>query len=220
MTPPASPATRPLALLAAGLVLATAACGTSSDQGGASPAPTVTVTETASAPPSSPTGVPATSSPRASSATLSPGPGTGGGSGGSGTCTYDDLSVRYADDPGGAGAGNVNGTFTFTNRSSEPCSLRGFPGVSYVARAGGGQVGQAATRTDDEVVTKTLKAGGSVKASLRRSQPRNYGDACDETDVKGFKVYAPGETGAFFVTFETTGCKSADAPLLQVGPVR
>jgi len=215
MTPHPSPAVRPLALLAAGLVLATTACGTASDQDGASPAPTVTVT--ASAPASSPAGVPSTSSPRASAATSTPGT---GGSSGSGTCTAEDLSVRYADDAGGAGAGNVNGTFAFTNRSSQPCTLRGFPGVSYVTGSKGEQVGQAATRTDDAVATKTLKAGGSVKASLRRSQPRNYGDACDETDVSGFRVYAPGDTGAVFVTFETTGCRSANAPLLQVGPVR
>lgn len=215
MTPHPSPAVRPLALLAAALVLATAACGTSSDPGDPTPEPTVTVTETA--PASSPAGVPASSSPRVASATASP---TGGGPGGEGACTYDDLSVRYADDAGGAGAGNVNGTFTFTNRSSQPCTLRGFPGVSYVAGTKGEQVGQAATRTDDAVATKTLKAGGSVKASLRRSQPRNYGDACDEADVTGFRVYAPGDTGAVFVKFETTGCRSASAPLLQVGPVR
>lgn len=209
-----SPAARPLALVAAGLVLATAACGGSSDQGGSSSAPTVTVTAAPSASASRPPGVPATSSPRVSAGTLTPRPG------GSGSCTSDDLRVRYADDAGGAGAGNVNGTFTFTNRSSEPCTLRGFPGVSYVVGAGGGQVGPAATRTDDEVTTRTLKPGGSARASLRRSQPRGYGDACDETDVKGFDVYAPGDTVAVFVGFETTGCRSAEAPLLQVGPVR
>lgn len=215
MTPHPSLTIRPLALLAAGLVLATAACGGSSDPGGPTPEPTVTVTETA--PASSPADVPATSSPRVASPTASP---TGAGAGGEGTCTADDLSVRYADDPGGAGAGSINGTFTFTNRSSQPCTLRGFPGVSYVAGSKGDQVGQAATRTDDEVVTKTLEAGGSGKASLRRSQPGNYGDACEETDVRGFRVYAPGDTGAVFVSFPTTGCKSAGAPLLQVGPVR
>ncbi|SEQ84945.1 DUF4232 domain-containing protein [Microlunatus flavus] len=211
--PPTSAAV-PLALVAGAVLLTAGACGTGSDQGGAGAAPTVTVTTTAtpSAAASSPDAPPATSSPRATSP-------SGGGSG-DGTCATSALRVAYADDPGGAGAGSVNGTLTFTNTGSAPCTLRGFPGVSFVGGGNGTQVGQAATRTDDSVTTKTVKGGGSVEAALRRSQPGNYGSSCDQTKVDGFRVYPPGSTEAVFVTFPTTGCRSTSAALLQVGPVR
>ena len=204
-----------LALAAGAVLLTAAACGTSSNQGGATAAPTVTVTatEAASTAASSPEAPPATSSPRVTSPS--------GGGGGDETCTASALRVAYADDKGGAGAGSVNGTFTFTNTSSQPCTLRGFPGVSFVGGGNGTQVGEAATRTDDTVATKTLKGGGgSVKAALRRSQPGSYGDSCDQTKVDGFRVYPPASKEAVFVAFPTTGCRSSSAPLLQIAPVR
>lgn len=213
MTPPPS-AVRPLAMLATALVLAAAGCGTATDQGGATAAPPVTVTATQAPTPtaSSPAAPPATSSPRATSGTGGPG---------DETCTASALRVTYADDEGGAGAGSVNGTFTFTNESSRPCTLRGFPGVSFVGGRDRTQVGEAATRTDGPVTTTTLKGGGGrAEAALRRSQPRNYGGSCDEAEVGGFRVYPPGSTDALFVAFPTTGCRSSSAPLLQVGPVR
>lgn len=212
MTVPSSPVVLPLALVAGALVLTVAACGGGSQQ---APAPTTgsepTVPVTAASTPTTP----ASPSAAASSAvTPSTGPAAAG------TCTDSDLHVRYADDVGGGGAGSVGGTLTFTNTSTTSCTLRGFPGVSYVTGTKGNQVGQAATRTDGRVVTRTLAAGGSAKAALRRTQPRNYGDSCGETDVAGFRVYPPGSTGAVFVKFAATGCRSTSAPLLQVGPVR
>lgn len=214
MTVPSSPVVLPLALVAGALVLTLAACGGGSEQ---APAPTAGGEPTAAVTPAAtPTtsATPASPSPAGSATTPSTGPTTDG------ACTYSALRVRYADDPGGGGAGSVNGTLTLTNTSTTSCTLRGFPGVSYVAGTKGDQVGQAATRTDGKVTTKTLKAGGSAKAALRRTQPGNYGGSCQETDVAGFRVYPPGSTGAVFVKFPTTGCLSAEAPLLQVGPVR
>lgn len=130
-----------------------------------------------------------------------------------------DLRLRYADDEGGAGAGSVAGTLTFTNTGTAACTLTGFPGVSYVGGGNGKQVGQAATRTGDAVRTRTLAPGRSVTAAARRTQPGNYGAECQETEVDGFRVYPPESTESAFVAFKTTGCKSTSAPLLQVGPV-
>ena len=137
-----------------------------------------------------------------------------------GVCAVGGLRIRYAVDVGGGGAGSVAGTLTFTNTGSAACTLRGFPGVSYVGGGNGTQVGQAATRTDDAVKTRTLAPGKGVTAALRRSQPGSYGSECQETKVDGFRVYPPDSTESAFVAFEATGCKSTSAPLLQVGPVR
>lgn len=210
MTASSSHAVLPLALVAGTMVLTAAACGGTGSTG-TTPSPsaggaTATVTTTATA---TETASPTTPSP---SSTTSTGPGS--------SCGVGSLHITYADDPGGAGAGSVYGTLTFTNTGSATCTLRGFPGVSYVGGGNGTQVGQAATRTDDKPTTKTLAPGKKAKAALRRSQPGNYGSSCQSTKVDGLRVYPPGSTQSAFVAFKTTGCKSTSAPLLQVAPVR
>jgi hypothetical protein len=208
----ARPRTLLTALALGGAVaLVASACGTEDGPTGSSAAPTVTVTATVAAPTTtSPPGapsVPATSDPRVAQ-------------GADAACSSSGLRVRYADDDGGAGAGGVNGTFTFVNTGDSACTLTGFPGVSYVTGDSGEQVGAAASRTGGTVTTATLEPAGRATASLRRSQPGNYGSDCRETDVRGFRVYPPGSRTAVFVAFATTGCRSTQAPLLQVGPVR
>ena len=191
----------PLALVAGTVVLAVSGCGGSA---ATAPTPTNGDAPTVTATPSAATPV-ATGSDTPSSAA-------------DGACRVADLRIRYADAEGGGGAGSVTGALTFTSTGSTVCTLAGFPGVSYV---GGGdtQVGQAATRTGDPVRTRTLAPGTSVEAVVRRTQPRNYGEQCEEAPVDGFRVYPPGSTESAFVAFRTTGCRSADAPLLRVGPV-
>ncbi len=204
----------PLVLAAGVPLLLVGACGTSGGQTapttGTEPTATVTATATQTA-----------TATATEAATASPSATASGGTGaGPEVCTTADLRVRYADDRGGAGAGNVAGTFTFTNAGTASCTLRGFPGVSYVTGDDGTQVGQAANRTDDTVSTRTLAVGKSVTAALRRGQPGSYGEDCQQTTVRGFRVYPPGSKEAVFVAFKTTGCKSTAAPLLQIGPVR
>ena len=204
-------AARPLALAAGGMVLAVAACSGSVGQAPSpSSEPTATVTTTA-------TQTATASATATSSVSASP---TGSATpGGTAMCDVRNLLMRYADDRGGGGAGSVMGTFTLTNRGSESCTLRGFPGVSYVGGDAGTQVGAAATRTDDEVTTKTIAPGKAATVALRRTQPGNYGSDCHQAAVTGFRVYPPESTRSGFVRFTTTGCKSTKAPLLQVGPV-
>jgi uncharacterized protein DUF4232 len=214
--PSPSPAVLPLALVAGAMVLTAAACG---QNGGQAPAPTSPTPTAASAATSSAASTTSTTS-TAATATPTAGTGTPTNEAGGDRCTVGSLRIRYADDVGSAGAGSVSGTFTFTNTGSTSCTLAGFPGVSYVGAGGGTQVGQAATRTGDPVKVRTLAPGKSVKAALRRTQPGNYGDACQETKVDGFRVYPPDSTESAVVSFPTTGCKSTSAPLLQVGPVR
>ena len=211
MTAYSTHAVLPLALVAGAMVLTVAACGggatgpTPSSAGRPTvtvAAPTVTVTA-----PSTPSASPTTSA-------------TGTGTGGPVRCDPMNMLVSYADDKGGAGAGSVMGTFTILNRGTAGCTLRGFPGVAYVGGENGVQVGVPATRTDDKVTTKTLAVGKTAEVAVRRTQPRNYGEQCQEAKVTGFQVYLPESTRRGFVAFKTTGCRSADAPLLQVGPVR
>lgn len=218
--PPASGL--PLVLVAATAVLAVAGCGATPAE---TPAPPVATSPAATSSTSTGTGASAPTTAAGSTPSVAQGPpptpstSAGGGSGTGSVCAAAGLTIRYADDRGGAGAGNVTGTLTFTNTTSARCTLTGFPGVSYVGGGNGTQVGVPATRTDAAVRTKTLAPGASVRASLRRTQPGAYGAACRSTKVDGFRVYPPGSTASAFVAFETVGCRSTAAPLLQVGPV-
>jgi Protein of unknown function (DUF4232) len=203
----------PLALVAGSMILTAAACGGSAGQSPSAGSSGASATSAASVSASElPTAAPTPTPSSASTSTTSSPAGAG--------CTVGALQIRYADDKGGGGAGSVTGTLTFTNTGSAACTLRGFPGVSYVGGGKGTQVGQPASRTDDAVKTRTLAPGSSVKSALRRTQPGGYGDECQQTEVDGFRVYPPGSTESAFVAFKTTGCKSTSAPLLQVGPVR
>lgn len=206
MTAYSTHAVLPLALAAGTLVLTVAACGggpATTPSPSAAGGPTVTVTAT-------PTPTQAASASSSASATAAA-DGTG--------CAVADLKITYANDTGGGGAGSVAGALTFTNTGSAACTLRGFPGVSFVSGQNGTQVGQPATRTDGAVKTRTVAPGKSVEAALRRTQPGMYGDDCQQATVAGFRVYPPGSTGSAFVAFKTTGCKNVSVPLLQVGPV-
>jgi hypothetical protein len=209
----------PLAIAASTVVLTAAACGAQT------PSTTGSAGSTAgagasSAPSASPTAAPSSAATAASGAASSAGATATTGASSSSRCTVGDLRIRFANDRGGAGAGNVEGALTFTNTGSTACTLSGFPGVSFVGGGNGTQVGAAATRTDDAVRSRTLAPGKAVTAALRRTQPGNYGDDCQQTKVDGFRVYPPDSTESAFVAFKTTGCKSTAAPLLQVGPVR
>lgn len=219
MISPSSPAVLPLALVAGTVVLTVAACGGSAAQipSSTSPAGATTSAAAVNTPSGSTTSASAGATASATTSSSSS-PASGSGTGGS-RCAVGALRIRFANDFGGAGAGNVAGALTFKNTSSTPCTLAGFPGVSFVRGSRGTQVGAAATRTDAAVKTRTLAPGTSVKATLRRTQPGNYGDDCQRASVDGFRVYPPDSTESAFVAFKTTGCKSLAAPLLQVGPV-
>ncbi|GAA3549309.1 hypothetical protein GCM10022197_00150 [Microlunatus spumicola] len=217
MPVPSSPAALPLALVAGTMVVTVAACGGSTAQAPTATSPAVATSSVVA---------PTTSTAPATSAAASPTSGSSstpsgspGGSGSGSGCGVGSLKITYANDTGGGGAGSVAGALTFRNTGSTACTLSGFPGVSFVGGGNGTQVGQAATRTDGAVKERTLEPGKAVKAALRRTQPGNYGDDCGQTKVDGFRVFPPGSTESAFVAFPTTGCRSADVPLLQVGPV-
>lgn len=199
------------AALAGGTVLVVAACG-----GTSAPAPSPT---TAGEPTATVTATSTETATATATATASASATGGTGGGGSDRCAVSSLRIRYADDKGGGGAGSVMGTFTFTNTGSSGCTLQGFPGVSYVGGGNGTQVGAPATRTGDTPRATTLANGKSATVALRRTQPGNYGSSCQEAEVEGFRVYPPESKESAFVAFETTGCKNAADPLLQVGPV-
>lgn len=105
-----------------------------------------------------------------------------------------------------------------TNTGSEPCLLRGFPGVSLAADAAGGPIGAPAKRDETVPVADVLLAPGKAgSAVLRYTNAGNYTD-CTRTDAAGYRIYPPEDTASLFLAQPTQACTNAAIELLTIGP--
>ena len=181
------------------------ACG-SAPAPGAAPTKTVTVqaSSTSSAPPAAPA-APAV-------ATSSPPP--AGPSG----CLASGLHAKLGVSQGTAGT--LYQVIVLTNTSSASCTLYGYPGVSFVTRVGGSQVGQPATK--NAIVPKalvTLTPGGQANALLS-VQDAGARPNCKLTTVDWLRIYPPGDFGSLYVQYNSQACASSAVSILAVTPVR
>ncbi len=136
-----------------------------------------------------------------------------------GQCASSDLKGSIA--PGGGGAaGSVGVTLVLTNTGSSPCSLQGWPGVSFVGDGNGTQLG-AAAKFDHSAPhpSVTIAPGATATAPLLIGQALNYpSDECKPQKPDGFRVYPPGSKTALFVAYDQmTACTSDSVSLLTVG---
>jgi hypothetical protein len=87
---------------------------------------------------------------------------------------------------------------------------------------GGRQIGAAAQRNPafgNRAVR--LAPGGVAHAWLQVSEAGNYpASACKPVTAHWLRVYAPGDTGASYVSHSFDACSKASAQLLSVMPVR
>jgi hypothetical protein len=112
-----------------------------------------------------------------------------------------------------AAAGSVYRPLLITNTQAKPCTVQGFPGVSYVAGDDGHQVGEAAYRTGTKGDPVELKPGQTAAAVIQFVNVRNYpDDICRPTPVRGLRIYLPQETASNFVPMPGTGCANDDLP--------
>jgi hypothetical protein len=191
----------------AGTALLAAACGSS---GSPAAAPTVTKTVTVTpTPPGTPGGGVQSPTPP-----ISPEPGT--------ACSASALQVSIGN--GNGAAGSVYYPIVFTNSSGSPCTLFGFPGVSFVTSPNGSQIGDAATRQSDQPVqTVTLAAGGVAHATLQVVQALNFPAAkCQPVTAHFLKIYPPNQTAAVVLSFTAKACAATGqgATVLNVAPVQ
>jgi Protein of unknown function (DUF4232) len=198
--------------------LTVAACAAGNQPGSAGPGTSHTVPPPSASTPAS-AGI-STASPTASAAAA-----------GSGVpmCTAADLRASLG---GGAGAGmsQDHTGVQLRNIGSSACSLRGYPGVFWVAGANDHQVGSAAVREPESASspeqTVTLAPGATASAPLdivdaaAIPQPE-----CKPVPVSGLQVYPPGGRAALFIRLATPGgygeCSLATTqPTLIVGYVQ
>lgn len=222
-----------LGALVCTVALCTACVGASTSGSGSTSAGAAVTTTAASAGGGAGSGT-GTGAPAAGGTTSSAGTGstTGGGAGGgsnvnagSSTCL-----VRYLDGTVGASqgtAGSVYVNIVFKNLNNQPCTLYGYPGVSF-GKGGPGtgspvtQIGAPADK-NPAVAKKliTLSPGGYAYATLQIGDAGNYPSAtCTPTTTTYLLVYPPNTTNQLYVPYKSTGCASTSVVTLHVQAVQ
>jgi hypothetical protein len=136
-------------------------------------------------------------------------------------CATSVLHVAVPTGSGNAAAGSSYYPIQFANSSSSPCTLYGYPGVSFVTAAGGSQIGIPATRNPTLAARLvTLSPGQTVHAELQVADAQNYPAAdCGLVTAHWLKIYPPNQTAPVYVSFTTQTC-SKSKPILSVQTVQ
>ena len=184
----------------------------------ATPAASPSTPASASTAPSTSPGATATPTP-ASSPT--PTPTTSPSTVSTTACATSALHVTVPSGAGNAAAGSAFYPIQFSNTSSSPCTLYGYPGVSFVGAVGGSQIGAAATR-NSALPAKliSLSPGQTVHATLQVVDAMNYpsGD-CRPVTAHWLKIYPPNQTAPIYVSFTAQTC-SKPKTILSVQTVQ
>lgn len=121
------------------------------------------------------------------------------------------------DSTGGGAAGSVYSKLILTNSGTEPCHLKGFPGVSLTADANGAPIGAPAKQDGSSPVADVLLAPGQAGAAdMRYTQAGNYPD-CNPMQAAGYRIYPPEETASLFLAEPRTACSNEAIELLTIG---
>jgi Protein of unknown function (DUF4232) len=121
-------------------------------------------------------------------------------------CTHAQLRLHVGRADGTAGT--IYHPLTFTNAGGRACTLRGYPGVSSVTGPHGRQIGDAAARDPFAVRRVLLRAhGGAATATYGQVDSGVYDRAhCHPVRARGLRVYAPGQTLAFYAPLPHRAC--------------
>lgn len=113
-------------------------------------------------------------------------------------CTAGVLRLSFGG--GDAGMSQQETVLRFTNVGGGACAMYGYPGVSYVAGPNGTQVGAPAQRAGS-VRPRIVLGAGQVASTVIHSVDVGVFDpsVCRPTAVRGYRVYAPGDTAAMFI---------------------
>jgi hypothetical protein len=137
-----------------------------------------------------------------------------------GRCHTADLKVAVTADPAGGATSHHGDLLVFTNSSAHPCTLYGYPGVSFVAGDQGTQVGSAFTRSGGTRKTIQLAAGARAHATVVLVTTEVFDAAdCKPVPVRGYRVYPPDETASIFVSRPQQACSVKGAGAGEVQPV-
>jgi hypothetical protein len=122
----------------------------------------------------------------------------------------------------GGAAGSSYQQLQFTNDSSTPCTLGGYPGVSLTtSQDTGSQIGSAASKNSvTQPTVVTLAPGKEATSQLRITDAGNYPQTQGHTEQSAWlQVYAPGSKTPVYLPDTVTGTTVTSVNLLAVSPV-
>ena len=123
-------------------------------------------------------------------------------------CTHAQLRLHVG--PADGTAGTIYHPLIFTNAGGRACTLRGYPGVSSVTGPHGRQVGAAAARDPFAFSRVRLRAHGGAASALYGQVDTGVYDRtrCRPVHALGLRVYAPGQTVAFYAPLPHSACSA------------
>jgi hypothetical protein len=191
-----------------------AGCGTTSPSSSPAAAPSAGPNRATTTPDS-------TVNPGGPDQTVSPTATTTPGTAAAPACATSALHVTVPASSGGAAAGSTYYPVQFVNTSSSPCTLYGYPGVSFVTAVGGSQIGIPATRNPTFAARLvTLSPGQTVHAELQVGVAQNYPSTdCGLVTAHWLKIYPPNQTAPVYVSFTAPTC-SKPKTILSVQTVQ
>lgn len=139
-------------------------------------------------------------------------------------CATAGLKVVLDTAAAGAAAGTYYVPLDFTNTTSRPCQLSGFPDVALTAGAAGAQIGpQAAADRSVSAATVQLAPGGTAHAWLQIADAASFpAGTCHPVMAAGMRVQAPGSRAASYLPHRLPACLAArpSGQILTVHPVQ
>jgi len=157
-----------------------------------------TATSTASTTTNSTPSSTITPPPSSAAVTSGPPPATGGNT--LSACSTSELSLAQAENY--SAHGQIDIVFTLTNEASTPCTLTGYPGVSFLNGAGS-QVGPDATRHQSPEPAVTLAP--NARAAFQEVDPQA---ACpDSPRGTQIRVFPPNQTASLSLPVQVYVCR-------------
>ncbi|WP_426515012.1 DUF4232 domain-containing protein [Diaminobutyricibacter sp. McL0618] len=137
---------------------------------------------------------------------------------GAGICGLSALTITLGETQGGAGSRYV--PIVFTNKGSTPCTLNGYPTVSFVGNGNGTQIGPSAINDSTTAPSlQTVQPGQAVSSLLRVAVAQNFA-GCTAVTPDGFRIAPPGSaTSAFVAMTSLQACDNQNIQLLTVQAV-
>lgn len=134
-------------------------------------------------------------------------------------CRTDQLQVTLG--PGGGAAGTFFQRILFQNRAQTPCTLTGYPRVSFLDRARH-QVGATATQGAGwPIGPVTLTPQGFANAAVGVTDPANYqtstspsSSTCRPALTAYVRIYPPGQRSALAIPYKTQVCTAKTTPVV------
>jgi len=131
-------------------------------------------------------------------------------SAGAAGCASAGLTAKVDTAQAGGAAGSTYVPIDFTNTSGSPCTLFGYPGVSFVTGPTGGQLGEAASRNPAATATTvTLAPGGVAHATLQVAEAGNYSaSACTPVTAHWLRIIPPNQPTPIFARYTVQACSA------------